>query len=87
MPWASLVAEVAEVAGVGAFAPDTMIGELVDSCVEVEIAERDLDMSEDTRSDADRSVKAVVFAGSIGFVWYFPDRVERWSAESQDRWD
>ena len=75
---------VAEVAEVGAFAPDTMIGELVDSFVEVEVAERDLDMLEDIRSDTDRSVKAVVFAGSIGFDWYSLDRVERYSAESQD---
>ena len=75
---------VAEVAEVGAFAPDTMIEELVDSCAEAEVAERDLDMSEDIRSDTDRLVKAVVSAGSIGFDWYSPDRVERYSAESQD---
>ena len=58
---------VAEVAEVGAFGPDTMIGKLVGSCVEIEVAERDLDMLEDIRSDTDRSVKAVVFAGSVGF--------------------
>lgn len=75
---------VAEVAEVGAFGPDRMIGELVDSCGEIEVAERDLDMLEDIRSDTDRSVKAVVFAGSIGFGWYSPDRMERYSAESQD---
>ena len=77
---------IAVVAEVGAFAPDTMIGELVDSYVEVEVevAEGDLDMLEDIHSDTDRSVKAVVFAGSIGFDWYSPDRVERYFAESQD---
>ena len=75
---------VVEVAEVGAFAPDTMTGELVDSCVEVEVAERDLDIVEGIHSDTDQSVKAVVFAGSIGFDWYSPERVERYSAESQD---
>ena len=75
---------VAEVAEVGAFAPDTMIGELVDSCIEVEVAERDLDMLEDIRSDTGRSVKAAVFAASIEFDCYSPGPVERYSAESQD---
>ena len=75
---------VAEVAEVDAFAPDTMMWELVDNCAGVEFAERDLDMLEDIRSDADRSVTAVVFVGSVGFDWYSPDRVERYSAESQD---
>lgn len=58
---------VAEVAEEGAFEPDTTVGEVVGSWVEMEVAEHDLGMLENTRSDADQSLKAVVLAGSIGF--------------------
>lgn len=57
---------IAEVAEKGAFEPDTTVGAVVGSWVEMEVAEHDLGMLEDIPFDTDQWVKAVVLAGSIG---------------------
>lgn len=43
------------------------MGEVVGSWAEMEVAEQDLGMLKDIRSDTEQLVKAVVLAGSIGF--------------------
>lgn len=57
---------IAEVAEEGAFEPDTTVGVVVGSWVEMEVAEHDLGMLEDIPFDTGQWVKAVVLAGSIG---------------------
>lgn len=57
---------IVEAAEKGAFEPDTTVVEVFDSSVEMEVAEHDLGILEDFRSDTDLSVKALVLAGSIG---------------------
>ena len=57
---------VAEVAEGGAFETDRLVQKVVGCLVETEVAEYDLGMLENVRSDTEHSVKAVVPAGSIG---------------------
>ena len=57
---------IVQAAEEGAFEPDTTVLEVVDSSVEMEVAEQDLGILEDFRSDTDQSAKALVLAGSIG---------------------
>ena len=61
-----------------------VLGKVVGTWVGMEVAEHDLGMLENIRSDNDQLLKVEVLVGSIGFDKCSPDRMRRYHAMTQD---
>lgn len=73
---------IVDAAEEGAFERDTTVGEVVDSWVEMEVAEHGLGILEDLCSYTESLVKALILAGSIGVDECSPDWMGRQDFES-----